>query len=363
MPRLIPLLTIAIALVACQEAPPESLVATDAAAEKKTEAGHAFEADVAMTNFMILPAQALGLPASDFGGRCSDAAAWISVFEVDGQIPHIGDVWGSASHCAYLDDPAMPPTYEDGRGWLRAANGDDIFMEYGNGTAFPVDDGLLAFRDEWTFTGGTGRFANITGSGTDYGEYDPADIMDVDPEDRFPYVMSGSLDYDAADRSPASSFRGTFRIEMSMPYLMAGNVAEDPCIAEAGEGWLTTVMEGRGEATKLGQFTTHAEYCTSLELGQTTARIHDGVTASGATFQLNCDELVMDLPFFVPGLDRVYAARSHELLTGVSGRLEGATADIHSAGHGWITWQPMGESWAPAFPWVIELEMVGTYRR
>ncbi len=37
-------------------------------------------------------------------------------------------------------------------------------------------------------------------------------------------------------------------------------------------------------------------------------------------------------------------------------------ADIHSVGRGWITWQPMGDSWGPAFPWVIELEMAGTYR-
>lgn len=360
MSKLIPLL--AIVVVACQEVPPESLLAVDREAEKQIEVDHEFEADVAMTNFMILPAQVLGVAASDFGGRCSDAAAWISVFEVEGEIPHLGAVWGSASHCAYLEDPALPPTYEDGQGWLRASNGDDIFMEYGNGTAFPVEDGLLAFHDEWTFTGGTGRFSSITGSGTDYGEYDPADVMDPDPEDRFPYLMSGSLDYDAADRSLAPAFRGTLRIEMSMPYLMAGDLAEDPCLSQEGPGWLTTVMEGEGHATHLGPFTTHAEYCTNLELSQTTDRIHDGITTGGATFRMDCDALVMDLPFFVPGLERVYAARSHEVLTGLTGRLKGATADIHSVGHGRITWQPTGDSWVPAFPWVIELEMAGTYR-
>ncbi|MGK7311947.1 MAG: hypothetical protein ACN0LA_06865, partial [Candidatus Longimicrobiales bacterium M2_2A_002] len=201
MSKLIPLL--AIVLMACQEAPPDPLLAIDETATKKAEVDHEFEADVAMTNFMILPAQALGVAATDFGGRCSDDAAWISVFEVEGEIPHVGDVWGSASHCAYLEDPALPPTYEDGRSWLRASNGDDIFMEYGNGTNFPVDGGLMAFRDEWTFTGGTGRFTHVTGTGTDYGEYDPADVMAPDPEDRFPYVMRGSLDYDAADRSLA----------------------------------------------------------------------------------------------------------------------------------------------------------------
>ncbi|MGK7312796.1 MAG: hypothetical protein ACN0LA_11215, partial [Candidatus Longimicrobiales bacterium M2_2A_002] len=207
------------------------------------------------------------------------------------------------------------------------------------------------------------RFTHVTGTGTDYGEYDPADVMAPDPEDRFPYVMRGSLDYDAADRSLAPALRGTFRIEMTMPYLMAGNLAEDPCLSQEGPGWLTTVMEGEGEATHIGPFTTHAEYCTNLELGETTDRIHDGVTASGATFRLHCDALVMDLPFFVPGLDRVYAARSHEELTGLSGRLEGATADIQSVGHGWIRWQAVGDDWVPAFPWVIELEMAGSYQR
>ena len=71
----------------------------------------------------------------------------------------------------------------------------------------------------------------------------------------------------------------------------------------------------------------------------------------------------MDLPFFVPGLDREYAARSHETLTGLTGRLAGASAEIHSAGRAWVSWHQAGSEWIPAFPWVIELEMAGSYHR
>lgn len=108
-----------VVLFACDDTTPELLLAPDQVVEKKAEDGHAFETDVAMTNFMILPAAALGVSTTDFGGRCSGPAVWISVFRIEGQIPHVGDVWGSASHCAYKDDPADPtelPTYEDGRG-------------------------------------------------------------------------------------------------------------------------------------------------------------------------------------------------------------------------------------------------------
>lgn len=372
MHKLMPFL--AIGLVACHEASQDRLLAPDEVSEQTTgsghaftaAAGHAFETEGFMTNYLILPAQALGVPTADFWGRCSGDAVWLSIFEIEGSIPHVGNVRGSASHCDYKENPADPselPTYGDGQAWLRSANGDDIFMDYGNGTAFPLEGGPLGFKADWSFTGGTGRFLHVAGSGIQYGTFDLADLIGADPGSRFPFHFDGTIDYDVADRGLGSDFRGTFRIEMSMPYVMAGNPQDDPCMVEEGPGWLTTVMEGRGEATHLGRFTTRAEYCSNMELGQTTDRIHVGRTASGADFRMPCEDLVFDLPFIVPGLDRVYAFRSQEALIGLSGRLEGASADIHSVGHAWLEWQQAGGSWIPAFPWRMELEMAGTYRR
>jgi hypothetical protein len=359
MNKLIPLLFIALA--ACQDTTPEALLAPDQVVEKKIEGGHAFETEVTMTNFMILPAQALGLPAFDFGGRCPEPAVWISVFRIEAQIPHVGNVWGSASHCAYKedpDDPMEPPTYGDGQGWLRAANGDDILFEYGNGTTFLVGSGLMAARDEWRFTGGTGRFLNVTGSGIDYGEFDPADLMNPDPSARGSYLMSGTIEYNAADRGRTTPFRANFRFEMTFPYLVAGTPTEDPCGLK-GPGQRTTVMVGEGTATHLGPFTTYAEFCYDWEAGVGDPRIHHGVTASGATFEWLCDGLILELPFFVPGLNRVYAFRSHESLTGLSGNIEGYGAELNGAGLMWATWDGL----VPTYPWRAELDMAGTWLR
>jgi hypothetical protein len=363
--KLVPLLFVL--LPACADTSSEPLLAPDQVTEQRTEGGHAFATDAAMTNFMILPAAALGVSATDFGGRCSEPAVWIAVFRIEGQIPNVGDVWGSASHCAYKenpDDPTELPTYEDGQGWLRAANGDDVSLEYGNGTNFPVEGGLMAFRDEWRFTGGTGRFQNVTGSGIDYGEYDPADIMNPDPATRFPYRMSGTLDYDAADVGRAANFRGTFRFSLTFPYLAAGTPTEDPCSQENPGQW-TTVMEGEGTATHLGPFTTYAEFCYNWQAGEGEPRIHHGVTASGATFEWVCDDMQAELPlaFFVPGLERVYAMRTHEVLTGLSGHLEGWGVEINGAGSVMPAWQPTAAGPVPAYPWWAELDMAGTWVR
>jgi hypothetical protein len=90
-------------------------------------------------------------------------------------------------------------------------------------------------------------------------------------------------------------------------------------------------------------------------------RIHYGVTESGATFEWLCVELMLESPVFIPGLNRVYAFRSHESLTGLSGHLEGYGADVHGAGLMWATWQPTAEGPVPTYPWKAELDMAGTW--
>lgn len=141
-----------------------------------------------------------------------------------------------------------------------SVDGDDILLEYGNGTTIPLEGGLMAFRDEWSFSGGTGRFENVTGSGIGYWEYDPTDLMNPDPASRLRYRMSGTIDYDAAEGEQAVDFRATLQFEMTFPYVVKGTPTEDPCWQDNPDQQ-TTVMRQERTATHLGPFTTYAELC------------------------------------------------------------------------------------------------------
>lgn len=151
---------------------------------------------------------------------------------------------------------------------------------------------------------------------------------------------------------------------MTFPYLAAGTPTDDPCW-QANPGQWTTVMEGEGTGTHLGPFTTYAEFCYNWQSGEGDPRIHHGVTESGATFQWVCDEMQAELPlaFFVPGLERVYAMRTHEVLTGLSGHLEGWGVEINGAGAVWPSWQTTPLGTIPAYPWWAELDMAGAWVR
>ena len=94
---------------------------------------------------------------------CPEGSVAISG-EGTGIASHVGKIHVSFSHCSYyLVDPENP-TYTDGIGILTSANGDKIYgTYYGNLT------GPDTFVNYNTFTHGTGRFEDVSGSMTETG--------------------------------------------------------------------------------------------------------------------------------------------------------------------------------------------------
>lgn len=86
-------------------------------------------------------------------------------------------------------------TYDDGRWTAVAANGDELWTEYSNGSGGAADDPLVStFRDEVTIAGGTGRFAGATGEADESGVFSFA-------TGSFEMEVDGYVDYEAANRS------------------------------------------------------------------------------------------------------------------------------------------------------------------
>jgi hypothetical protein len=116
-----------------------------------------------------------GQATSLFGGRCSVPSDYVVSAMFEGDATHAGRVAGTTSHCSQIvwgPGGPMGATYSDGRGMLTTANGSTIDLRYGNGTT-GVDqtNGMLWFRDEWRFTGGTGIFAGASGRGIEGGSF------------------------------------------------------------------------------------------------------------------------------------------------------------------------------------------------
>jgi hypothetical protein len=89
----------------------------------------------------------------------------------------------------------MGATYSDGQGVLTSANGSTIILRYGNGTTgMDPDSGLLWFRDEWSFIGGTGLFTGATGSGVEGGSFASFEaVLSGTPVSMW---MQGTITYD-----------------------------------------------------------------------------------------------------------------------------------------------------------------------
>ena len=82
-------------------------------------------------------------------------------------------------HLAHLGRAEMDGTLEinllqgtqSGTRTFTAANGDELYASV-QGTSAPVGPGLIGFSATFTFTGGTGRFANASGTATGEGVAD-----------------------------------------------------------------------------------------------------------------------------------------------------------------------------------------------
>jgi hypothetical protein len=291
--------------------------------------------------------------ASLFRGRCSTPSTWVAAFDVMGTLTGVGDVRGTATHCSQITpvEGGVSVTYTDGHVWLRTASGEDLFVDYGNGRGWMIDAENLAYEDDWTIVGGTGDFADLRGEGVDEG------IANVTTNEFPPLRMRGYTVGAGAGRRP--DIRGTLTMELRAPYAAAGRTDEDPCLRVPGPGWTTVTVTGHGRATLLGTFTTDGAACMNLATGETSQRRLRGVTTRGDAFDLDVIEMRMDLPWFVPGVDRAYSLRFEERLAGRTGRLQGVRAAIWSVGEIDAHWEQAGDEPAPRFPWILRSDLTG----
>ncbi len=137
---------------------------------------------------------------STFDGRCSVPSDYVITFGMVGEATHIGLFTGEAQHCSQLIWTPQGPggaTYGDGRFTFVAANGDTITGTYTDGESGAFDNGLLWFRDNWTVTGGTGRFAGATGHGEEGGTF--ADFFALLAGAPVKMWMEGTIAYSAGN--------------------------------------------------------------------------------------------------------------------------------------------------------------------
>jgi hypothetical protein len=115
-----------------------------------------------------------------------------------GQMSHLGRVDYEFTHCTYPDFSARAGTFT-----IVAANGDELVLAYE--AQFEVVGAMEGFTGVgiWTAVGGTGRFANATGSGTwdVIGDVPGGDALFELPDGYMQFTFEGMIAYKASDRS------------------------------------------------------------------------------------------------------------------------------------------------------------------
>jgi hypothetical protein len=120
-------------------------------------------------------------------GSCSDGAVYLLIHTYTGEATHLGRFTMEVSLCQY-------ETWYDGYGDMVSADGDRLTVEWENGHIHAIEGPIIVGRDDFTFTGGTGRFASATGGGTE----------EIRLDTRVGYgsgVMEGTIRYQASDRA------------------------------------------------------------------------------------------------------------------------------------------------------------------
>jgi hypothetical protein len=100
---------------------------------------------------------------STFDGRCTTPSDWIAHWSGTGNSTLVGKITAFGSDCDRIDLATGNLVYDDGVITEYGKNGDYIFATYTNGRG--TLGGTIV--DDWTITGGTGRFEGATGQGTE----------------------------------------------------------------------------------------------------------------------------------------------------------------------------------------------------
>jgi hypothetical protein len=129
--------------------------------------------------------------------RCDGPAWGFVTFEGSGTSDLLGPLTVLAENCSYagpLPDGTIGPngTYGEGTLLITTDNGDVINGTYTDGTTL-VPPPITEFADSWTITGGTGKFAAATGSGTEWGTADLT--MGPVPGAAFTVTVEGVISY------------------------------------------------------------------------------------------------------------------------------------------------------------------------
>ena len=138
---------------------------------------------------------------STFGGRCSVPSGWVISFAGWGRSTHLGTFTWTSSHCTQAGaGPQDPITITDGRLTYVAANGDVLEETYGNGVVSVMDPPLMCIDTVVGFVGGTGRFANATGTAVERGCFSLLE-PNLPALNDLRISTHGTIAYDAYDRA------------------------------------------------------------------------------------------------------------------------------------------------------------------
>jgi hypothetical protein len=149
---------------------------------------HPFTADVVGHVMDLKCADAQCMTTSTFEGRCSVPSTWVIRFTTEGDSEPLGTITGGwGEHCSLVEwaAPGVPAgaTYGDGRFDYTLASGERVWGVYQNGASQAEN-----WQDEFTFTGGTGKYRNLRGGGVDRGTF-------VGLDQPMPYRMEGWIRY------------------------------------------------------------------------------------------------------------------------------------------------------------------------
>ncbi len=151
-----------------------------------------------------------GPPPDMSAPGCEPGAIWRFSRVGTGEISHLGRSGLTLTHCTYVVPDAsgvFRAVFRQGTMTFTAANRDTLVLDY-TGTTVALTDASGEFtgytaEGTWTAVGGTGRFANATGTGwfDVVGDVPGGDALFGLPDGFDLWTIGGSIAYDASDRS------------------------------------------------------------------------------------------------------------------------------------------------------------------